>query len=131
MTQSKNVSPVGWYVGSYLLRFVELEKITIPTSRFLTWENTTIVKARTLNEAYDKVVRIAQGHTKPYKGGIKGVPVRWLFEGLTELLPIYEKLEDGSEIMWAEHSPRTLKNIRSSGKTKKQFHQKWCGCVDR
>jgi hypothetical protein len=22
----KNISPVGWYVGSYLLRFIELEE---------------------------------------------------------------------------------------------------------
>ena len=25
MSYDKNVSPVGWYIGSYLLRFVELD----------------------------------------------------------------------------------------------------------
>ena len=51
-------------------------------------------------------------YTKPYRGGEKGIPIQWVFEGVTELLPIYEELEDGSEIMWAEHSPRKLKNLK-------------------
>ncbi len=126
MTKSKNISPVGWYVGSYLLRFIELAEPGNNNlkKRFLTWENTVIVKARSLNRAYDKVVALAKQHTKPYKGGPSpGVEVRWVFEGVTELLPIYEKLEDGAEIMWAEHAPKTLKKIRSRAKKKIQFHQ--------
>lgn len=110
----KNTSPVGWYVGSYLLRFVELEdkNNSDPEERFLSWENTIIVKAKSFNDAYKKVVKVAKSNTKPYRGGEKGIPVQWVFEGVTELLPIYEELEDGSEIMWAEHTPRKLKNLR-------------------
>ncbi len=110
----KNLSPVGWYVTSYVLRFVALadDDNDDPDARFLTWENTIIVKAKDLDEAYDKTVAIATDATEPYKGGPEGVDVQWIFEGLTELLPIYEPLEDGAEIMWAEHRPRKLKNIR-------------------
>ena len=112
--KDKNTSPVGWYVGSYLLRFVEIEdkNKNDPEKRFLSWENTIIVKAKSFNDAYKKVVKIAKSNTKPYHGGEKGIPVQWVFEGVTELLPIYEELEDGSEIMWAEHSPRKLKSLR-------------------
>ena len=126
MKDSKNISPVGWYVGSYVLRFIELAERgnSDPMRRFYTWENTVIVKARSLDHAYDKIVAIAKGATKPYKGGPKpGVDVQWLFEGVTELLPIYEKLEDGAEIMWAEHPLRSLTKIRSWAKKKKQFHR--------
>jgi hypothetical protein len=31
----------------------------------------------------------------------------WRFEGLTSLLPICEKIEDGAEILWREYKGRT------------------------
>jgi hypothetical protein len=56
-----NLSPVGWYVGSYLLRFIVLSETgnDDPECRFLVWENTVLVKAANLDEAYDKVVTLA------------------------------------------------------------------------
>lgn len=66
---TNNVSPVGWYVGAYLIRFVELEAEgnDDPEKKFLSWENTIIVKANDLHEAYDKVVAVALQNTEPYK----------------------------------------------------------------
>jgi len=121
----KNISPVGWYVASYLIRFIELENDNNhdPEERFLSWENTIIVKANNLDEAYDKVVEHAKLETEPYKGGPDGVPVQWVFEGVTDLLPIYEDLEDGSEIMWADNKPRKLKNLKKLVRTKEEFKQ--------
>jgi hypothetical protein len=37
---------------------------------------------------------------------------RWVFEGLTGLLPIYEPLEDGSEVLWCEYKNKTLGTLR-------------------
>jgi hypothetical protein len=110
----KNISPVDWYVGSYLIRFIELEeKGNFDLERrFHSWENTVIVNARSLDEAYKKIEDIAKSETKPYKGGSEGVPVQWVYEGITELVPIYEELEDGAEIMWCERKPRKLKNLK-------------------
>jgi hypothetical protein len=121
----KNTSPVGWYVASYLLRFVELDRKDIddPEAKFLSWENTVLVKAIDLDEAYDKTVRIAEESTKPYKGGPDGVDVQWQFEGVTQLVPVYEQIEDGAEIMWAEHAPRKLKNLRKWVGDKGAFRQ--------
>lgn len=121
----KNISPVDWYVGSYLIRFVELDEEGNEDleKKFLTWENTIIVRATDLDEAYDKVVKVAEEGTAPYKGGPDGVPVQWVFEGVTSLLPIYEELEDGAEIIWEEHNPKKLKNIRKLVTPKKGFKQ--------
>jgi len=121
----KNLSPVGWYVASYILRFVELddEDNDDLDARFLTWENTVIVKAKDMDDAYDKTVAIAKEQTEPYKGGAEGVPVQWLFEGITEVLPIYEELADGAEIMWAEHGPRKLRHIRKRALQKSEVRQ--------
>ncbi|TAG02790.1 MAG: DUF4288 domain-containing protein [Betaproteobacteria bacterium] len=116
MSKSKDIAPYGWYIVSYLLRFVELadRDNDDPEKRFVTWENTILIKAVDLSEAREKALTIANGETRPYKGGIKGVGVQWVFEGITDVLPIYEELADGAEIMWAKHSPRKLKNIRRS-----------------
>ena len=116
---SREVSPVGWYVASYLIRFIELddpEKDALH-EEFLVWENTVIIKADSLDEAYAKVVAVAERETVPYKGGPDEVPVQWVFEGVTQLLPIHEELEDGAEIMWAEHDPIRLSELRQRART--------------
>lgn len=121
----KNKSPVGWYVVSYLLRFIELDRKDIddPEAKFLSWENTVLLRANDLDEAYDKAVQIGNTCARPYKGGPEGADVRWQFEGVTEVLPVYEELEDGAEIMWAEHAPRKLKNLRKRVGEKDDFRQ--------
>jgi len=87
-----NLSPVGWYVGSFLLRFVEIgaKGNNNPKRRFLSWQNTILVKAKSLDHAFEKVVKVANSQTTPYKGGPDGIPVQWIFEGVTELLPVYD-----------------------------------------
>jgi len=110
----KNKSPVGWYIGSYLIRFVELNEKDNDglEKRFLSWINTIIVKADSFEKAFEKIENFAKLNEEPYKGGPKGIPVQWIYEGVVELLPIYEEFKDGAEIMWGEHKPRKLKNLR-------------------
>lgn len=119
----KNISPVGWYVGSYLIRFIELEDSEKFESerRFPAWENTVVVQAKSLEDAYDKIEEIGKNETGVYKGGPEGVPVQWVYEGITELLPIYEGLADGAEIMWREHKPKKLKNLQKMVGNKVDF----------
>jgi hypothetical protein len=116
---SKDTSPVGWYVGSYQIRFIELDALgnDDQEGEFLVWENTVIVKAASFDEAYDKVAAVGSSDTAPYKGGPDGIPVQWVFEGITELLPIYEPLEDGAEIMWAEHEAVKLSKLKSRARS--------------
>jgi hypothetical protein len=113
------ISPVGWYVGSYLLRFVELNENgnDNPAASFYVWENTIIVRAGNFEEAYRKVVLVGERQTDPYLGGPDGIPVQWVFEGVSELLPIYEPLEDGAEIMWADRGSVPLGKLRERAKS--------------
>jgi hypothetical protein len=94
-----------------------------PERRFLSWENTVLVRAKSFDEAYAKVVIIGKQNATRYRGGPKGVPVKWQFVGVTEILPIYEKIQDGTEIAWAEHRPRTLRKLRESARTKEELKQ--------
>ncbi|MBD9537798.1 DUF4288 domain-containing protein [Stenotrophomonas sp. STM01] len=123
---SKDVSPVGWYVGSYQLRFVELDAFENddPDAEFTVWENTVIVKADSFAIAYEKVIAVGMEATSPYKGGDQGIPVQWLFEGVTELLPIYEPLDDGAEIMWAEHPATKLTRLRQRARSLEDLRQR-------
>jgi hypothetical protein len=125
MGYDKNTSPVGWYLGTYLLRFVELGDVerNDPEKRFVSWENTVLVNASTMDSAYAKVERIAKAAAKPYRGGPNGVRVKWEYVGVTEMLPIYEQLGDGAEIAWAEHRARKLKTLQQWVKPKNAFRQ--------
>lgn len=121
----RNYSPVGWYLVSYLLRFVELNDLRRDDDeeRFLSWENTILVQADNLDHAYDKGLQVARKATKPYKGGLTGVPVQWKLVGITDVLPIYEDLKDGSEVAWTERAPRKLKNLKQLVRPKGAFKQ--------
>lgn len=125
MTYDKNKSPVNWYMVSYLLRFTDLDdpQKNDDEARFMSWENTMLVSAPSLGHAYEKGKKIAREHAKPYKGGPQGVPVQWKFVGITQVLPIYEKLEDGCEIAWTERAPRKLKNLKQMVGSKSSFFQ--------
>jgi hypothetical protein len=124
MTYDSDISPVGWYLATYQLRFIELAQPgnDDPERRFLTWENTILVKASNIDEAYDKAVTFGLESTSPYKGGPEGVDVQWVFEGILDLLPIYEELGDGSELSWGEYK-RALKTIRRRAISKEDARQ--------
>lgn len=96
-----NESPVGWYVGSVLEQFRELEGPGKNRKFNTVWENTHLIKARTIEQAYAKLERIGKLSNRPYRNP-DGLLVEWRFRGVGELLPIYEALEDGSEIMWCD-----------------------------
>jgi len=107
-----NHSRVGWYIGSYLSRFIVLgeERNDDPERKFTAWENTVLVQAESLDEAFDKIVAIGNDHAEPYKNGLDQ-EVQWAFEGVSELLPVYDAIEDGCEVMWAEYT----KKLKTSG----------------
>ena len=124
MSYDSDISPVDWYIATYQLRFIELAQSGNEDldCRFLTWENTILVNATSIEVAYDKAVVFGLANTVPYKGGVDAVDVQWVFEGIVQLLPIYEDLNDGSEISWAE-STRALKTIRRRVMSKDEVRQ--------
>jgi hypothetical protein len=125
MAYDKNVAPFGWYLGSYLLRFMELDdpRLNDPDRRFLSWENTVLVRGDSWKEAFRKTEKIGRGHTQKYKGGVKGVPVKWEYVGVTQVLPIYEEIADGAEIAFTQRGPRTLRSLKELTTTIKGVRQ--------
>lgn len=118
----KSLSHVGWYIGSFLIRFIELDDKNNqdPERRFLAWENVVLIKADSFDEAYEKLIKRAESETKPYKGGTEEADVKWELVGITDLVPIYEELEDGAEILWNKFN-RKLKTLEKWVYTKEEL----------
>ncbi len=119
----RNISPYGWWIASYLERFEFRDENNSNLNRRCTaWENTIIIKARNREEAFHKAEKIGRLGCDD-KGYLTtdGRPCVWRYEGLTSLLPIYEELEDGAEILWKEHENVTVKKVKSWVKDKPEL----------
>ena len=109
----RNRSPYGWWLATCLERFQFFdEDKSNPNRRCIAWENTILLKAKDREEAYRKAIKdgkLSEGGESELNGR-KGT---WIFEGLTSLLPIYEELEDGAEILWVEHKNFAVKTVKN------------------
>ena len=68
----------------------------------LLWVNTILVQATSLEEAYSKAMERGEGYNEKYTNTDQ-VEVTCKFRGLRDLYLIYEKLEDGAELIWTEY----------------------------
>lgn len=118
----RNRSPYGWWIASYLERFeYDDEDKANPNRRCFAWENTIVLKATDRERAYAKAVAIGRrsnGSGAWKSGGRKG---RFKFEGLTLLLPVYEDLADGAEVLWRTHDNVAVRTVQSLVKPKKSL----------
>jgi hypothetical protein len=118
----RNHSPHGWWVASYLLRAGWFdETVAAPDSpAHLAWENTIILQALDRDAAFEKAMSLASENRSEFEdpSGRRG---RWVLEGLTSLLPIYDELEDGAEILWKEHEDVSLEKLRSWVKSRSEL----------
>jgi hypothetical protein len=75
-------------------------------------DSTHILKADDVLKAYEKI----HYHYKTIKEKeltkLNGKKGRWVFEGVIDLVPIYEEFEDLSEILWNEHKNIAVKTIK-------------------
>jgi hypothetical protein len=112
-TMPNTRSPTGWYYCSYLLRLTLAGSPSAqdPEARFLSYENTVLIRADSSLEAYDKTLRIARENETSYTNEHQQ-DVQWKLVGITDILPIYEALGDGAEIAFTPRPPRKLKNLQ-------------------
>jgi hypothetical protein len=118
-----NRNHTGWWIASYIERFEYYDENKANLNRrCLAWENTILIRAPNREVAYRKAVargRLSNGNEGwNSSSGRKGT---WRFEGLTGLLPVYEELEDGAEILWQEHAGVSVRKIRGRIKRKHEL----------
>ncbi|MBX7244191.1 MAG: DUF4288 domain-containing protein [Candidatus Sumerlaeaceae bacterium] len=121
-----NQSPTGWYMASYIIRFIEISDPLRddPEALCYAWENTILVKAESLSHAFSRIPALVCPDSTPYKGGSEGVDGKWGFVGVTELLPIYEEFQDGSELWYREHENHSLKALLGMVKSFEDLHRR-------
>ena len=94
----------NWYIVSVIERVAWNDPSGDEDEEAPTWENYHLVRATKADEAFDKAKALYDDPTPTTFDERKG---QWEFVGVRELLPIYEPLEDGSEIMFTDRSPST------------------------
>jgi len=109
----QGISPVGWYVVTLVERFECCdEDKSDPDRQCVIWENIILVKAKDAKAAYDKAMDFGNQQQDENITEYQGYKGRWIFEGISDLVPIYEEIGDLSEIMWVEHENVVVKNIK-------------------
>lgn len=89
--------------------------------RCLTWTNTILVNAASIEEAYDKAIKIGKkNYTTRYKAA-SGKICSWKVLGISSLVPIYEDIEDGAEIGFTDEGMLAVKTSNQLVKTKKEL----------
>jgi hypothetical protein len=113
----RNRSQSGWWIFREVQQWVSRrqQKIT-DESRCQVWENTRLIRARNRDEAFRKAMRLGQaGCPSQTKDG------EWRFAGISMLLPVYEEVEDGAEILWVDRGKMSVRGIKKLVKSKREF----------
>lgn len=113
-TQEKISNKKGnWFIVEIIEKFEPVDRNEKQDlRRVTTWGNHHIIKADSPEKAFDKAVKL--GKQKNYKFiNSDKVEMESFFVGIGELLPIYEDIEDGAELMWNDYgfisNRRTMK----------------------
>ena len=88
--------------------------------RVTTWGNYHLINAETPSQAYDKAVEIGKRNNYKYTSQNK-LKMKSNFLGIGDLLPIYEDLEDGAEILWHDYGFISAKRSDKIVRTKKEL----------
>ena len=113
----QNRSKSGWWVCCEVQQWVSRRqgKLT-DNSRCLVWENTRLIRARNRDEAFRKAIRLGRDEFPSRTNGGE-----WRFVGISMLLPIYEDIEDGAEILWTDRGQMSVKRIKKLVKSKREL----------
>lgn len=80
--------------------------------RVTTYGNHHLIKADSPEEAFDKAVKLGEKSNYKFINSDK-LEMESSFVGIGELVPIYEDIEDGAELMWTDYgfisNRRTMK----------------------
>ena len=113
----RNRSLSGWWIFREVEQWIsDRQKKLTPRSRCLVWHNTRLVRAKTREEAYQKALKLAM-----LGDGARTVAGHWKSLGISMLLPVYEEIEDGSELLWEETESMTVAKIKKLIRTKRQL----------
>jgi hypothetical protein len=93
----------NWYIAEIIEKCEPVERNEKQElRRVTTWGNHHLIKADSPEKAFDKAVKLGKEAEYKFTNSDK-VEMEWIFVGIGELLPIYEDIEDGAELMWNDY----------------------------
>jgi hypothetical protein len=112
-----NRNHTGWWIFEEVEQWVSnRQKRLSPTSRYLVRLNLRLVQAKSREVAHRKAMKFgAAGMPSKTNGG------EWRFVGISMLLPVYDRIEDGAEILWKGDKMMSVASIKKLVRTKRQL----------
>ena len=93
----------NWYIVEIIEKCEPVERNEKQElRRVTTWGNHHLIKADSPEKAFDKAVTLGKEAEYKFTNSDK-IEMEWIFVGIGELLPIYEDIEDGAELMWNDY----------------------------
>lgn len=122
---TRNKSPYGWWVATIIERFeFDDEDLNNMRRRCRAFSNVVILKAEDREQAYLNAVEYGKcgiENKSDWSNG-KGRKGRWIFEGLSSLIPIYDELDpDGTEILFDDNNGVTVGRVKSWVRIKEEL----------
>jgi hypothetical protein len=113
----RNRNHTGWWLyGEVEYHVTRRQKKLVPGSQCLVWENLRLIKAGNRDQAYRKAIKLSSEVSPSKTGGGE-----WRFAGISMLLPIYNELKDGAEILWTDRRFMTVSALQKLIKKKHQL----------
>lgn len=110
-----------WYIAGLVQAFLlPGERLNKSVKRREVWESYYLIRARNAGEAVKKAY--AEGMLSDGDRSINeatGREYECRFVGLTDIMPVYDEIEDGCEVLWCKHQGISMKKalsmVRSRG----------------
>jgi hypothetical protein len=93
MEKRPSCSPTGWWIAGILERHVF-------DGKTIFWNNYRLIRASHWRDAYRAAVILAKDSSEISHRVIGGICE---FVGISDLVPIYDAFEHGSEVLWEEY----------------------------
>lgn len=95
-----------------------------PLRRCIVYGNIHLIRADSIEEAYEKAEKIGKEGNYDFKNANK-MDMKWEFIGIGDILPIYEDIEDGAELMFTDYGFISAKRSNAFVKTKAEWIKKF------
>ena len=93
----------NWYIVEIIEKCEPVERNEKQElRRVTTWGNHHLIKADSPEKAFEKAEKLGKEAEYKFTNSDK-IEMEWIFVGIGELLPIYEDIEDGTELMWNDY----------------------------
>lgn len=111
----------NWYIVEIIEKLEPvLNKKSSDLRRVTTWGNHHLIKASSPDKALEKAIKLGKEGEFKFINSDK-IEMEYIFIGIADLIPIYENIEDGAEIMWTNYGFISERRTQKLKRTKAEI----------